>query len=519
MNDMEESRKFENAFKNAFDEAGVDPSENVWTNIELDLARAEGGEMKRRLLFYKLLAAASVTFAMCVAGVGYYIVQKSMYGPGLVAVNDQSLNAPQIKQPANATPDVQDQENQATQQTKNSGEQRSSTDGNTSKNLALDLKSLPAEHTVKSADNSSRTPATIDYAGDKDNRTALNTTTTTAGLSKGVNLHEQRGVTDASGNSVEIQTLAEQRFENDLMYSPIYTSLGNGALRVQHKLPKVISADAIAITPLETQPDPLALMLARLDDKEKEMQAKDKADKKNNASEKLWTSVGFSAGGFSSVTSGGSLAASSSRQSFAANKVADRQAKASGTAYSVGVSMGTRLSDKWVLQGGVNYMAQSSDYTSSAVVSADYQTFYSGSLNEVKSADKQFLNSAPYSVNNNVQFVSVPVQAGYLIVDKRFGIQMNAGVATDLFLQNTITPESDVLPKKTQGRGEDSPYRPVNFSGLLGTEFSYRLGEHYRMAVNPAIRYPFNSIYKSELGIESMPLTFDVGLKFRYIFH
>src|SRR5688572_22401993 len=74
MDDME-SQKFENAFKGAFAEAKVDPSENVWNNIELDLARAEGGELKRRILFFKLLAAASVTFAMCVAGIGYYTVQ------------------------------------------------------------------------------------------------------------------------------------------------------------------------------------------------------------------------------------------------------------------------------------------------------------------------------------------------------------------------------------------------------------------------------------------------------------
>lgn len=115
--------------------------------------------------------------------------------------------------------------------------------------------------------------------------------------------------------------------------------------------------------------------------------------------------------------------------------------------------------------------------------------------------------------------MSVPLQAGYLVVNKKFGLQVNAGVATDMFLKNTVTPDGAGLSQTTQGRGDDSPYRSFNFSGLMGTEFSYRLGYHYRVSLNPGLRYPFSSVYKSSTGIDSTPLTFDVGLRFKYIFH
>jgi hypothetical protein len=134
-------------------------------------------------------------------------------------------------------------------------------------------------------------------------------------------------------------------------------------------------------------------------------------------------------------------------------------------------------------------------------------------------ADNRILSTAPYTINSSLQFVSIPLQAGYMVVNKRFGIQLNGGVSTDMFLQNTLTPESDNVSKTTQGSGSESPYRTFNFSGLVGTEFSYKFGQHYRLALNPGIRYPFNSIYKSDQPITAMPLTFDVGLRFRYIFH
>ena len=67
MKNMERER-FEASWKNAFEKAEISPSENVWTNIELDLEKARGGELKKRLLFYKMLAAACVVFAMAAGG-------------------------------------------------------------------------------------------------------------------------------------------------------------------------------------------------------------------------------------------------------------------------------------------------------------------------------------------------------------------------------------------------------------------------------------------------------------------
>lgn len=67
-----ENRKFEEAWKEAFADTEGNVSDSVWNNIDSQLARAESGEMKKRVVFYKWLAAASVVFALMVGGVFVY---------------------------------------------------------------------------------------------------------------------------------------------------------------------------------------------------------------------------------------------------------------------------------------------------------------------------------------------------------------------------------------------------------------------------------------------------------------
>jgi hypothetical protein len=282
----------------------------------------------------------------------------------------------------------------------------------------------------------------------------------------------------------------------------------------------------------ENEADPVVAMLARLELREMQVSGADENKKTTDAeTENFWTSVGLAAGSFNTIhtavsnTSTNTLIASNSQ-------IANQEAKASGYTYSVGVNIGTKISSRWVLQGGVNYLTHSSDYMADNAVaaSADYKSFRPASIHELdklneslvngdKLADEKLVYTAPYSINNSMRYVSIPLQAGYLLIDRSFGLQLNAGVATDLFLNNTLKAEGDNLGNSSQSSGSDSPYRAVNLSGLIGTEFSYRFGPHYRVSVNPGMRYPFNTIYKSDLGVQASPLSFDVGLRFRYIFH
>lgn len=497
MTDMER-RNFEDSFKNAFDGAEIAPSENVWTNIELELEKAEGGKIRRRLMFYKLLAAASVTFAMCVAGIGYYMVNKTNLNPAnTIASTETTLK------------------NEKTSEVESNSLNENKTQTEQERNESQ------KDQSDRSADLTQRTEPLADSQKNSlnpniqgDGKRVEETQTTDRNFLKGDQPFVlQNNTGDATANV---------GFRND-------SSESSSSDVLERSLPAFYNAKKPTLDAHIVKPDAGTLLLAKLADEERRYAKEDKKAEKNK-SEKLWTSLGFAAGGFSSVNHSIATQPSSSAFLLANSTVPDKQSRASGVTYSYGVNVGTRISNRWIIQGGINYLTQSSDYTATNVVGDNnLQGLRAESINELDKISQlpqsladnmanKLAPTVPYSVNNNVRFFSVPVQAGYLLINQKFSLQLNGGVSTDLFLENTITPEGGSLDKTTQGRGDDSPYRSVNFSGLMGTELSYKFGQRYRVALNPGVRYPLNSVYKSDVGIQSTPLTFDVGLRFRYIF-
>ncbi|MFZ2904849.1 MAG: outer membrane beta-barrel protein [Cyclobacteriaceae bacterium] len=425
-----ERQKFEESFRDAFRDAEIAPSEAVWANVELVLEKNAGGKMKGRLIFFQLLAAASLVFAMGVGGIYYLNTTHNFNQTNTVA-------------------------KQKTEQPLVSSSER-----------------LPEEGVSKVMQKQERPP--------------VNTRTNSS------------SVIQASSASTDHDLPTESRQS---------IPLNDPLVMRDRKLPALTTIELpVFVSAKKEEPDPGMVLLARMKDEERRYQ---QDAKKSEFDEKLWTSVGVGVGSFNpNATTGTSVLTSLSGGGSSATSD-----PSSGSSYSVGISLATKLADRVVFQGGISYMSQNAEFTSSAALPGN-----GAALNEFVASEDRLVATSPYRVSSNLQFMSIPVQAGYILIDRQFAMQVNGGVSTDIFFQSTLTPEHNDLTKVSQDAGTDSPYRTLNFSGLLGTEFSYKVGEHYRVAVNPGLRYAFNSIYKSEVAVETAPVTFDVALRFRYIF-
>ncbi|HMG91935.1 MAG TPA: hypothetical protein VK589_17890, partial [Chryseolinea sp.] len=336
-----ELEKAEGSFKQAFYGAEIDLSDNVWTGIELELEKAEGERTRRRLRFYKMLAAASVTFAVCFAGIGYYVVDSKT-----AALNEQLAAGSKTEQ---------------TQVASNSTSDETTSSSNVTHSQPLSNE-ISAREALR-ANSPNKAPQSTSVVVATDGNGSRGSLIETANSSSN---------TAVDGDAVPA-------FEESSKIAPVDVH----AKYADRQVPTFYSAKEPKLVIPKNEVDPGALLLAKLAAEEQKYAQLDKKEKEGNA-EKLWTSVGFAAGGFSSVNTGVSPSTSNNAIAFTNSTVPDKQAKATGISYSVGVNVGTKLSKRWTIQGGVNYLTQSSDYIATNVVADNnLQTLKAESINEL----------------------------------------------------------------------------------------------------------------------------------------
>jgi hypothetical protein len=467
--------------------AEVTPSDSVWKGIEFQLDKQEVVQLRSEVVYYKRLAAACITLAVLAIGGGYAWLNTSGDSTTQVQRIAADERNPELNEEGLAY------SNQGKVLTEQSNETASITNDNHKSGLRPSLGSERVNTSVFKSDELTSTK----WLDQK--QTVLLST------------YGQKDVL-IIGNSYNL--LANNN--GDLADGNAVTSTHPSTKELVTVQPES------SVSPLVKESQEKIDLYAS---NEKSQREAEKEERKGE--ERFWTAVGFAAGTFNNITPSSTSTPSTLLQSDAAGETAVSESNSSGQTYSVNLSVGSKISKRWVVHGGMSYISQSSDYTARSVVASDVNSspsFSVASINEFeKQADvnnlKTIRASTPYSVNNTIQIISLPVQAGYLVFERKLALQVNSGIATDLFLQNTLTPSADNLEKTTRGRGDDSPYRPVNFSGLVSTELSYKFASNYRISLSPGLRYPFSSIYKTDLGLRSTPLTFDVAVRFRYIFH
>jgi len=460
----EHDKRFESEWGSAFEDAEMSPEAHVWDKIELGLTRNENSGFKKRILFFKLMAAASVLFAAVVGG--YTVLNTS-----------EKIEYQQVAQESSGGDNVEELfENNQVESQQEKGANTSSSESEkvelSHENTEGEKSKIEQNFEVKEGENYTvaKTESGVVFGSENDGKTMVEND-------------------EKSGAST---TVFLSNVDHD-----------NSPGKVE-KL-GVILSDMGALMEREMSYVPRLEYLY--------------AD--NKSYDKMWVGVGLAYGQNNPSASSDQATAVAALDNAPGSEFQSQNAVISeeqiGSVMSAGVAVGKQVSKRWILESGLTFVKRST------LVESNLAVDNSGRLEALNnsafaSESDALVVTNTYEIENNYNSVSVPVQAGYLLVNRKVDVILKAGVANEILLWNRVEDTSGELGGATLKPGESSQYNTYLLSGVVGSEFSYLLGEQYFISFTPQLTKAINSVTKSELNSESRPLSFTLGFKVSYSF-
>lgn len=540
---------FEREWQQAFEDAEMEPGKDIWNNIDAKLANKETDKYKRRIVYYRWMTAASVIFAI---GLSYFSLNYAFNGglanegsetnsPGVVGSSEPVTAGEQDQriEPLNPSEGLAKEVGpDAAIDSKGDSPQVAYGEGESNEQL-VDSQNISGVKS-SSALKSNLSAGSVAENSNKETKDETNTQT-----------HSENWTINAREEGDELQ-IAESKtlMEDDPALSndeDVFNENAHAAMLAASSGSDESSEGSANINAGETIVSEAGLnslngyayndmLYAELMDPPYIYSIPGVAliredVKDDNKQPKLWAGLNVGSSLFDPNFDQGSNFQPKTSPALA-NFSSDDGARVlpqtasfnestdPGISYSVGVNFGLRLTEKWVIQSGIAYAHRSASTNSTTNVrnvANDIKT-PANFGNVATESDKNVLTSVTqdYQLLNSFQFASVPLKAGYLLVDRKFGIMVLAGVSADFFLSNTLSESDDKIEEVKVAAGSDSPFRDVNFNGVIGAEFSYRLSRNYHLTIEPNYGVALNSFTKSGSSFTSNPQTFGIaaGLKF-----
>jgi len=484
---------FENRWKEQFGDAEATPSTSVWDRIDANLAGSEVNRYKKKLFYYQITAAASILLALLFGSYTLYNLISDSKSEQLVQLPSAAIESAigNTDTQVNAIEQIQDPDvaninepgitsNQATQSNKATKEES-----------ILD-KTSPVKPTTE-------------------NKADILPLYLTSNLDEvNAQLPDERNNTNE--NMVESYALESS-------FNVPYEKPGR-----KYYLQKKVN-------PYEM---PYLMPFVEEDQKEED-------------SQKLWAGVIVSSGVFDpNINYNSSLdivadapsntlgsveyinAASADFQNQS-NSMASYKPEESGykseMSVSYGLDFGYKFSKKFVLFSGVGYQHNfGSTSVNTYIEPTESHAKYANHAIVIERASPESgLNSynelsSEVQLNSTFEFISIPVNFGYYLIDKKIKWLMTAGVNTDIFIKNSIEDSQNLLDPIQYNMGDDSPYNPIYFNGKFGTMLNYTFLKNYQLSLEPSYRIGLNELTNNNAAFSSRPSSFMISAGIAYVF-
>lgn len=226
------------------------------------------------------------------------------------------------------------------------------------------------------------------------------------------------------------------------------------------------------------------------------------------ASNKYWAGLEAGAGTFDSGLDGSSVLSNSVNTSSLASAIGSggfvnpttnvSQDMDQAMATTFGFDFGVQLGEKWTLESGVAYTNFENSGTASInvldVYTIDNPDFGTGSVGS-REAEVEVQEDYQYDVevNNSVRFATIPLKAGYFVMNKKFSLRLNAGLSANYLMNGNISESSNQILSSNPA----DFYNDWSFDGIGGIEFGYSVFDKFNFTIEPNYRHAITPISNS----------------------
>lgn len=122
-------------------------------------------------------------------------------------------------------------------------------------------------------------------------------------------------------------------------------------------------------------------------------------------------------------------------------------------------------------------------------------------------------NVSDGSINQRIGYIEVPVEAVYVISDKRLGVEVVGGLSTLFVNDNEIAIESDGLRTPI---GTSSSLNDVSFTTNVGVGLNYKVTESILINLEPSLKYQLNAFDNSAGDFKPYYVGIYTGVSYRF---
>jgi len=578
MKDLNKPR-FEEEWRNAFEEAELPPNNDVWTRLDAHLANQESRKYRTRLVWFQRIAAG-VLLLLLGSGAWLWMSRQTTgsqlaHGPDQARTTGSEMARAEggtAPQPADATsPSGQIAGDPAEKGTAGSragvpqaprpgtspealAKARPATTGpraDQADQSAVDLSTSPALAKEERSGTPGAGPAKRSAPGRTGNSERYLARGGRNGKSgrndAGENANHHNTTRTAAKALVAAEPLAEE-------VPATGTGAADGRLAVAGITPKTLVAREPVIRPRSILPHLNEAYWAKVvtEDEKVAQQADAKRDR--------WqVGLAFTPGAFQpnfrvnegspAYNSMNQFAALSARTNPDPLSDANRDlenATAQGLSYQTGLRLEYALSRRLSIQSGVDYLYNSSNVNTYSFVrnsvSNRSEPAFASIINYENQARAESLvaadapptvdyNSAFYDrntstlshaqsvipVRNVYEYVAIPVRVNYKLLARKVGATLGAGVSGDVFISNRFGNEAQAIDEVHITSTRGTAYRKLGISAWLGLKMQYRFARKYSVFLEPSYRTAVTS-FTNTPALQSRPSMLGVGTGLQMLF-